>query len=150
MPLCHVVLAVRTKWFITSRNEVLAKVIFSQACVKNSVHRGVPDQAGLPPRTRQVPPGTRPPQTRHHHPRTKQVPPNPPWTRHPPGTRHPHPSDQTPLPGTAVRSTFGQYASYWNAFLFVCINFQEQVFTVAGCLIRNERLKGHLYLCFNG
>ena len=26
--------------FITGRNEVLAKVIFSQACVKNSVHRG--------------------------------------------------------------------------------------------------------------
>ena len=25
---------------ITGRNEVLAKVIFSQACVKNSVHRG--------------------------------------------------------------------------------------------------------------
>ena len=26
----------------TGQNEVLAKVIFSQACVKNSVHRGVP------------------------------------------------------------------------------------------------------------
>ena len=26
--------------FITGRNEVLAKVIFSQACVKNSVHGG--------------------------------------------------------------------------------------------------------------
>ena len=28
--------------FITARNEVWGKVIFSQACVKNSVHRGVP------------------------------------------------------------------------------------------------------------
>ena len=182
-------------WIFTGRNEVLAKVIFSQACVKNSVHSGgVPDQA--PPRTRQVPPGTRhpprpgryppgpgryppqtmqvpprtrqvppqtrqvpplgpdtlpqtrqvpprdqtPPQTRQVPPRTRQVPPQtmqvpprtrqvPPQTRQVPPlgpdtlprTREVSPRDQTPPPGTAdsgIRSTFGRYASYWNAFLF--------------------------------
>ena len=98
--------------------------IFTSLC--HSVHRGggtwpgtprdqagtPPDQAGTPqdqtpPRTRQEPPpgpGRNPPGTKHH----------PLWTRQePPGTRHP--------PGTAdsgIRSTFGRYASYWNAFLF--------------------------------
>ena len=108
---------------ITGRNEVLAKVIFSQACVKNSVHRGgyltrplrtrqvppPPDQAGTPP-TRQVPPQTR----QVHLPPTRQVP--------PPGPDTPPPDQAgTPPPGTAdsgIRSTFGRYASYWNAFLF--------------------------------
>ena len=97
---------------ITGRNEVLAKVIFSQVCVKNSVHRGgtapPPDQAGTP-RTRQVHPpdqaGTPP---------TRQVPPRP----DPPNQAGTSPP---PPPGTAdsgIRSTFGRYASYWNAFLF--------------------------------
>ena len=60
--------------FLPPANEVWGKVIFSEACVKNSVHRGgvphqvpppdqpgtpPPDQAGTPPGTRQVPPRTR-------------------------------------------------------------------------------------------
>ena len=48
-----------------------------------------PDQAGTPPRIRQV----------HTPPRTRQV--------HPPRTAD-----------SGIRSTFGRYASYWNAFLF--------------------------------
>ena len=48
-----------------------AKVIFSQACVKNSVHSGgrvsASVHAGIPPRSRHPPepPGSRPPQSRH-------------------------------------------------------------------------------------
>ena len=86
-------------------NEVWGKVIFSEACVKNSVHGGgVPDQVPPPgpgryppgtrqvpsPRTRQVtPPGpgryTPSPRDQAGTPRTRQV--------HPPGTR------QVPPPG---------------------------------------------------
>ena len=66
----------RREGIITARNEVWGKVIFSEVCVKNSVHGGVclsacwdttpRDQAGTPPRTRYPPgPGTPPPQTRH-------------------------------------------------------------------------------------
>ena len=32
--------------FLPPANEVWGKVIFSQVCVKNSVHRGVPDLGG--------------------------------------------------------------------------------------------------------
>ena len=45
-------------------NEVWGKVIFSEACVKNSVHRGrgsASVHAGIPPGTRHTPPGTRHP-----------------------------------------------------------------------------------------
>ena len=114
-------------FFITGRNEVLAKVIFLHLCVIHSVHRGgVPDQAPPPPPMDQTHPWTRHP--------PDQTPPGtdiPPGTDTPtgadptpPGTRHP-PPDQTP-PGTRshpgeadtrIRSTIGQYASYWNAFL---------------------------------
>ena len=82
-----------------------AKVIFSQACVKNSVHRGgglvgvclsacwdtPPDQA--PPRDQADPPldGGTPPGWRTP-PGTRQTPPDAGW-RNPPGTR------QTPLDG---------------------------------------------------
>ena len=78
----------------------------------------------------QTPPRSRPPGTRYP---PAQTPPKeqtphqdqtPPWTRHPPGSRHP--PDQTPPPrsrppweaDSGIRSTSGQYASYWNAFLF--------------------------------
>ena len=73
-----------------------AKVIFSQACVKNSVHRG----GGWLPPWEQTPPKQTPPKSRHPQSR-------PPWNR-PPGSRHPpradppmsrHPPGQTP-PGT--------------------------------------------------
>ena len=82
-----------------------AKVIFSQACVKNSVHRGegvclsacwdTPPGADTPP-TRQ------PPQTPLDQadttPQTRQT---PPWEA-----------------DSSIRSTSSRYASYWNAFLF--------------------------------
>ena len=85
-------------------NEVWGKVTFSEACVKNSVHRG---EGGLPqcmlgynnpPRTRQAPPwpGTPPgPGT----PGTRQAGTPSPRTRHPPRARHPS------GPGTAPPRT---------------------------------------------
>ena len=105
-------------WVFTGRNEVLAKVIFSQACVKNSVHRGgVPDQAPPPGPGRYPPPpgpgryppgpdtppdqagtplppdqaGTPPDQTP---PQTMQVPPGP--GRYPHQTRQVPPGPDTP------------------------------------------------------
>ena len=42
MHLCFVTIAS----IITAANEVWGKVIFSEACVKNSVHRGVPAPGG--------------------------------------------------------------------------------------------------------
>ena len=105
-----------------------AKVIFSQACVKNSVHRrggGCLPQCMLgyttPPGPGHTPPEQTPPQTRHP-PGSRHslgpgthLPPlgaDPPQTRHTPRSRHP--------PREAdcnIRSTSGRYASYWNAFL---------------------------------
>ena len=103
-----------------------------------------PDQAD-PPRTRQTtPPGTRqtPPRDQAD-PQTRQTPPDqadpprtrqttPPWDQAdtPPGPgRHPPRTRQTPPPGpgrhppgeadSSIRSTSGQYASYWNAFLLL-------------------------------
>ena len=96
-------------------NEVWGKVIFSVACVKNSVHGGgkylgrYTPRAGTPPR--QVhPPG-------RYNPTPHQV--------------HPQPlgryiTSPTPWAGTPprsnacweIRATSGRYASYWNAFLF--------------------------------
>ena len=71
---------------------------------------------------------------------------HPPWTRQTPRTRHtttPPPSPgpgrplPDPLPGTgrpppreadsSRRSMSGRYASYWNAFLFVCLIFRLSV-----------------------
>ena len=88
------------KIFLPPAKEVWGKVIFSEACVKNSVHGGLP-QCIL---------GFHPPG------------PDPPGTRHPPGP-------VTPLgPGTPlsracweIRSTSGRYASYWNAILSLTI-----------------------------
>ena len=76
---------------VTGRNEVLAKVIFSQACVKNSVHR-----EGYLTR--------HPPQTRQVHPWTRQAHPpdqagTPPRTRHPPWDPPSRPGRYTPGPG---------------------------------------------------
>ena len=78
--------------FITSHNEVVAKVMFLQVCVcpqggrvSASVHAGMP------------------------YPRME----NPPGWRIPPGWRNP------PLEAdSSIRSTSSRYASYWNAFLF--------------------------------
>ena len=123
-------------------NKVWGKVIFSEVCVKNSVHRGGGGSASPgTPRARQV-----------HPPRTRQVPPRP--GRYPPGPRQvtppgqagtppgpgrypprdkagtpPGPGRYTPpdqagtLPGQGrypppeIRSMRGRYASYWNAIL---------------------------------
>ena len=76
-----------------------AKVIFSQACVKNSVHGGgvsASVHAGIPHGSRHTPPD--------------QTPSPPDQTP---------PREQTPpRADSAIRSTSGRYASYWNAFLF--------------------------------
>ena len=84
--------------FLPPANEVWGKVIFSVACVKNSVNMGVclsarwdtPQNQALPfPRTRDPPPQDQAPhQTRY-----------PPRTRHPPRPGTPqsrHPQDQAP------------------------------------------------------
>ena len=89
----------------TGRNEVLAKVIFSQACVILSTGGGVPDQTP-PPGTRQIPPlgpyppgpGRYPPLGTRHHPEPG---------RYPSGTRHP--PDQTPPSGTRHPPGPGRY-----------------------------------------
>ena len=86
-----------------------AKVIFSQVCVKNSVHGGgsASVHAGIPHPADQThtPP---PPRTRHHPPRTRHTTPPgpdtpPPWTRHttppppPPGRRLQHTVNERPV-----------------------------------------------------
>ena len=121
-------------WIFTGRNEVLAKVIFSQACVKNSVHRGgvpdqapppdqagtplPPDQAGtpLPPDQAGTPPDQTPPPDHAGTPPDQAGTPTrpgryPPGTRHPPrpgryppGTRHPPGPDPLP-PNSRLRDT---------------------------------------------
>ena len=72
-----------------------AKVIFSQACVKNSVHRGggcLPQcMLGYTPPSR--PPKDQTPQRRHPPEQTPQG-------RHTPGTRHPPSGADTTPPGT--------------------------------------------------
>ena len=88
-----------------------------------------PPRLGRPPGTKQTPPPPRPgrppaPQTRQTsplagrtHPRTRQTPQQgePPQTRQTPPPRpgrHPREED------CSIRSMSGQYASYWNAFLW--------------------------------
>ena len=97
--------------FLPPANEVRGKVIFSEACVKNSVHGGVClsacwDTNPYPP-MQTPPPGAGPPQ--------EQTPPR----SRPPGGKHL--PEQTPPPGSSacweIRPTSGRCASYWNAFL---------------------------------
>ena len=86
-------------------NEVWGKVIFSVACVKNSVHGGgkylgrYTPRAGTPPRQVHPPAGTTPPPIRY-------IP--TPWAGTPPRSNA----------CWEIRATSGRYASYWNAFLF--------------------------------
>ena len=77
--------------FITVPNSSCGKGMFSQACIKNSVHGGGVFQHALG----QTPPGRYP--STH-------------WDR--------HPSYPPPSPGGHCS---GRYASYWNAFLFSSI-----------------------------
>ena len=114
--------------FLPPANEVWGKVIFSVACVKNSVHGGGVCFSAcwdITPRTRHHPPGPGTPGTRH--PMEQTPPPHSPGTRYPPGQGtpwgkhpHPYPREQTPPLHSAcwdIQSTSGRYASYWNAFL---------------------------------
>ena len=105
MPFCNT--AFLSKFLsLPPANEVWGKVIFSEACVKNSVHGGggvcLSACWGAPL-----------------------------WDQEPPQDRHP-PRDQAhpPGPGTPpsrsracweIRSTSGWYASYWNAFFFLFV-----------------------------
>ena len=108
------------------------KVIFSVACVKNSVHSGGSTWAGASSEA-----GT--PPSRYRHPPWAGVPPSPGqiplWQVHPPGKYTPRastpragtspwagtPPGQVHTPGSIacqeIRTTSGRYASYWNAFL---------------------------------
>ena len=139
---------IRKKAIFTGRNEAVAKVMFSQASVilltgggPASVHAGIPPpRTRPPPGRRHHPPGadTTPPQEQTPTPQ-EQTPPN--QTRHPPGAdppgaatptstppkQTPHRNRHTPPPrsrhpreaDSSIRSMSGQYASYWNAFLFL-------------------------------
>ena len=103
--------------YLPPANEVWGKVIFSEVCVKNSVHRGgsASVHAGIPPilRTRHTLPDQAPLRPGNH-----------------PRTRHPPPREQH-LPGRAcweIRSTRGRYASYWNAILYYNCQWQIEDF----------------------
>ena len=102
---------------ITSRNEVVAKVMFLQVCVCPQGGGCLPqcmlgcqtppeqadtpqDQADTPDQSDTPGPG-RPPQTRQT----------------PSGTRQTPPREAA----SSIRSTSGRYASHWNAFLFTSI-----------------------------
>ena len=104
------------KRIITVRKRSWGKVMFSQACVKNSVHGG--EVYTSPPRADTLPGrhpmGIHPPpqadtsQSRHLPRQT------PPWPSTSLG-RHLLPGQTLPL---ADGYCCGRYASYWNAFLF--------------------------------
>ena len=82
----------------TGRNEVLAKVIFSQACVILSTGGGYLTRHTYPPRTRQVhPPGPDiPPWTRQVHPPDQAGTPPRPGRYTPPDQTSPRPGRYTP------------------------------------------------------
>ena len=115
---------------VTSRNEVVAKVMFLHVSV--ILFTGGVSWQGDPPGQGEPPPGQgEPPQTgRNPSPQTRQTPPNqadPPQTRETPQIWQTSPTRQTCPPRTRqtpprdadsrIRSTSGRYASYWNAFL---------------------------------
>ena len=100
----------------TVRKRSCGKIMFSQACVKNSDHGG----RCTPPLGRQADN----PLGRHPHGQ------HPPMGRHPPGRqvdtplgRHPlgQTSTQADTPPTSDGHCSGRYASYWKAFLFIQI-----------------------------
>ena len=112
-----------------------AKVIFSQACVKNSVHRGGVSRE--PPGTRQTPP----PQDQGEPPLGPGRPPQqgePPGRENPLGRENPSGTKKNPPPGPgrpppgreedcSIRSMSGRYASYWNTFLLI-VTFKEIIY----------------------
>ena len=101
----------------TAGNEVGARFIFSEACVKNSVHRGgsAPLHAGIPPGPEADLPGSR------HPPRANTL-----GADTPPPPRSRSPQEQTPWHSACweIWATSGRYTSYWNAYLFECM-FRE-------------------------
>ena len=87
------------------------KVIFSEACVNNSVHgRSAPLHAGTPPGPEA---GTLPPEQTSQ----EQTPPQDQRQAPPPGADTPSPSWCSAC--WEIRATSGRYASYWNAILFL-------------------------------
>ena len=116
-------------------NEVWGKVIFSEACIKNSGHGGeylgryTPSGPGTAPRWG-TPPGTRyTPQDQVHPPGTRYTPPGPGST---PGTRY-TPPDQVhpPGPGTPPRALHaGRYGQQVGGthptWMHSCVNFLVQ------------------------
>ena len=100
---------------ITSRNEVVAKVMFLHVSVILLTGGGLP-QCMLGSPQEQTPPRPDPPGNRHPPEQT------PPQSRHPPEQTHPQ-SRHTPEADSGIQSMSGWYASYWNAFLFkVCLH----------------------------
>ena len=101
---------------ITGRNEVVAKVMFLQACVCPQGGVSASVHAGIPPQTR-CPPPHPPDQTQHHHPPgTRQTPPGPgrpprDQAEPPPPTppldlgRPPPGPDTLPSPGSRLQQT---------------------------------------------
>ena len=100
---------------ITVRKRSCGKVMFSQACVKNSVHRGKVWQT--PPFGRHLPWQT--PLPGRHTPWQTPIPGRHPLGRHPPGYTPPW-ADPLALgkpPPHPDGHCSERYASYWNAFL---------------------------------
>ena len=91
---------------VTVRKRSCGKIMLSQVCVKNSVHRG----GCTPSRQTPLPLGRHPPPT--------DTPGQTPLGRHPPP---PWADTHLPLgrpPSRANSCCSGRYATYWNSFLF--------------------------------
>ena len=109
-----------TVCIFTSRNEVVAKVMFLLVSVilstggSASVHAGIPPPVHLPGSTH-TPGSTHPPRKhRKHAPSRKHTSPweaHPPWEAYRLGSMPPQEAD------SGIQSMSGRYASYWNAFL---------------------------------
>ena len=102
----------------TGRNEVVAKVIFLHLFVILFTGGGVVSQHAQTPLEQTPPPRADTPREQTH-PHWEQTPPRAdPPSRHPP-EQTPPPVADTAREQTPPRSTSDQYASYWNAFLFL-------------------------------
>ena len=129
-------------------NEVWGKVIFSVACVKNSVHRGVCLSAcwdTTTPRSRDPLPGADTPRaetpwSRHPPPLTRY----PLGTRNPPRTRHP-PRLGTPLHSACweIRSTNGRYAIFFGNEANTCAKYRISVVWIVSLWQINVYVKCH-------
>ena len=117
-------------WYYYRPQRSCGKLIFSEASVKNSVQGGgsASVHAGI-----------------HHNPWADPRPP-PPWAdtlpwQTPPGQTSPgrHPPGQTPFPHTDGYCN-GQYASYWNAFLFCSYKYIALSHFVQGLQVNQEEV----------